>query len=114
MPFEGFSMEWFGIYGYDKNKKKYTAVWVDNMDTNTETGEATGDAEGKVFSFHGEHLDPRTGKQAKFIWRLSRDGDAKISIEMFDASADGKEKKMMTLHGEKSKELPDRRIPKRK
>src|SRR5688572_23070974 len=32
----GEPMEWLGIYGYDNFQKQYTAVWVDNMGTNTE------------------------------------------------------------------------------
>jgi hypothetical protein len=80
------------------------------MDTSTETGEADPTADGKILRFRGEHHDPRTGKPAKFIWQLSRDGDEKISIEMFDIDADGKEKKVMSLRGSKSVMIPPGRV----
>ncbi len=111
LPFGNFSMEWMGIYGYDTHKKKYTAAWVDNMDTTTEIGEAEAEPTGNTLNFRGEHRDPRTGKPAKFIWRLTRTGDSKLTIEMFDVDAAGKEQKAMTIHGEKSK-APANQLPK--
>jgi hypothetical protein len=98
LPFGEFSFEWVGIYGYDKQRKKYTAVWVDNMDTTTEIGEGECDAAGKVITLKGEHADPRTGKAAKFTWRISRDGD-KLTIEMFEG---GSEKASLTVRGRKN------------
>jgi hypothetical protein len=103
LPFGQFSMEWVGLYGYDTQKKKYTAVWVDNMDTTTETGEADAETTGKVFSFKGQHTDPRTGKPAGFVWRITLEGDSKLAIEMFEADASGKEQKVMTVRGVKLK-----------
>lgn len=103
LPFGGFTFEWLGVYGYDRHKKKYTAVWVDNMDTTTESGEGEFDAAGKVLTFKGEHVDPRTGKRAPFVWRITRDGDTKLAIEMFEIDAAGKEKKVFDIRGEKAK-----------
>jgi hypothetical protein len=103
LPFGGITFEWFGIYGYDKRKKKYTAVWVDNFDTTTESGEGEVDARGKAITFKGEHLDPRTGKLAAFKWRIARDNVATLSITMYEVDATGKEKIVLVVRGTKAK-----------
>jgi hypothetical protein len=103
LPFGGFTFEWLGVYGYDRQKRKYTAVWVDNMDTTTESGEGEMDAAGKVLTLKGQHTDPRTGKPAAFVWRIARDGDAKITIEMCEVDAAGREKSVLRVRGEKAK-----------
>src|SRR5262245_15813455 len=35
VPFGNISMEWHGVYGYDRAKKQYTGVWFDNMGNTT-------------------------------------------------------------------------------
>jgi hypothetical protein len=101
LPFGGFTMEWLGIYGYDKQKKRYTAVWVDNMDTTTEIAEGDASADGKVLTFRGEHTDPHTGQPASYVYRVTRDGDAKITIHMIEVGRDGKEEAAFVIRGEK-------------
>jgi hypothetical protein len=103
MPFGGITFEWFGIYGYDMRKKKYTAVWVDNFDTSTESGEGEIDATGKIITFKGEHLDPRTGNPAPFKWRIARDNDTSLSITMYEVDAAGKEKIALVVKGSRLK-----------
>jgi len=99
LPFgEAITFKWLGIYGYDRYKKKYTAVWVDNFDTTTESGEGDADATGKIITFRGEHHDPRIGKTAPFRWRLTVDGE-KLTIEMFEVDAAGKEKLALSVKG---------------
>jgi hypothetical protein len=100
LPLGPVTMEWIGLYGYDKAKKKYTAVWVDNMDTSTESGE--GDGDGPVLTLKGNHFDPRTGKPEPFAWRITRDGD-KLKIEMLGNDRTGKEQVLMTVKGERAK-----------
>jgi hypothetical protein len=101
LPFGGFTMEWLGIYGYDKEKKQYTAVWVDNMDTTTETARGEAGADGKVLTFRGEHTDPRSEKPTAYVYRITRDGDSKITIEMIEGSRDDKEGTAFVIRGEK-------------
>ena len=103
LPFGGMTFEWLGVYGYDRQKKKYTAVWVDNLDTTTESGEGDMDAAGKVLTLKGQHFDPRTKKQEPFVWRITRDGEAKIVIEMLGVDRAGKEQVVMTVRGERAK-----------
>lgn len=98
VPFGDFSMEWHGVLGYDLAKKQYTGVWFDNMAniTRSDTGEA--DETGRVLSFRGEHAG-----NAKFLWRVSHDGEKAMTIEMFDVAKDGKETLVMQVRGEKQK-----------
>lgn len=103
LPFGDMSFEWHGIYGYDTHKKKYTAVWVDNMDTTTETAEGDADAAGQVIRLRGEHFDPRVGKAAPFVWRITRDGDDRLAIEMLETGAGGEEKRVFLVRGERVK-----------
>src|SRR5262245_4492248 len=103
LPLTGFAIEWVGIYGFDKWKKKYTAVWVDNLDTGTELAEGLAEVSGNLITFKGEHFDPRTGKPSPYVWRITRDGDAKITIEMADISADCKERRVMLVRGVRKK-----------
>jgi hypothetical protein len=86
----GQSMEWMGIYGYDNYQKKYTAVWVDNMGTNTEFADAQYDPKGKVFSFAGEQDDPPTGGKRKFKWVITVEGPDKVRFESHDQDPKGK------------------------
>ena len=100
VPFSGFTMEWLGIYGYDENKKKYTAVWVDNMNTTTESAEAAPEAGGSAFRFHGSHVDPRSGKLVSYTWQLSVKGDA-LEIVMLEDDGTGHEKEVMRFDGKR-------------
>jgi Protein of unknown function (DUF1579) len=84
------SMEWVGIYGYDNYQKKYTAVWVDNMGTNTELADGRYDPKGKVFNFAGEQDDPPTGGKRKFKWVITVEGPDKVRFDSHDQDPKGK------------------------
>jgi hypothetical protein len=58
MPFHG-----IGIVGYDKGKKKYTSVWMDDMGTGMMITEGTCD--GSVITSEGTMCDPMTGQNCK-------------------------------------------------
>jgi hypothetical protein len=103
LPFGGIDLEWYGIYGYDRHKRKYTAVWVDNMDTNTESGEGDIDPGGNVLTWKGQHEDPRSGRLATFLWRISLIDRASLRIQMFDLGEGGKETKILDIRGQRSK-----------
>lgn len=77
-------MEWLGIYGYDNYQKKYTAVWVDNMGTNTEYADGQYDPAGKVLSYQGEQDDPATGGKRKFKWIITVQSKDKLRMDSFD------------------------------
>jgi Protein of unknown function (DUF1579) len=78
-------------------------VWVDNFDTTTESGEGDADATGRIITFRGEHVNPRTGKPAAFKWRIARDNDASLSITMHEVDAAGMEKIAFLVRGTKAK-----------
>jgi len=83
------SLEWLGIYGYDNYQKQYTAVWVDNMGTNTEFASAQYDPTAKTFTFLGEQDDPPTKGKRKFKWIITLDGPDRVRFESFDQSSPG-------------------------
>jgi hypothetical protein len=87
----GQPLEWVGIYGYDNFQKKYTAVWVDNMGTNTEYAEGKYDSAGKVFSYTGEQDDPPTGGKRKFRWVITIESKNKVRFDSYDQDAKGKD-----------------------
>jgi hypothetical protein len=103
VPLGQFTMEWMGIYGYDPHKKKYTAVWVDNMDTTTESGEATPSPTGREFNFRGEHVDPRSGKMAAYTWRVALTNDDALEIVMYHRDGTAKEQEVLRIVGRKAK-----------
>jgi hypothetical protein len=102
LPLGGFTLEWYGIYGYDRHKKKYTAVWVDNMDTNTESGEGDIDNEGKTLTFKGQHEDPRSRQVETYLWRITVVDEANLKIEMLGLDKAGKATVELEIRGRKS------------
>jgi Protein of unknown function (DUF1579) len=84
------AMEWLGIYGYDNYQKRYTAVWVDNMGTNTEFAEGQYDPNGKVLSYTGEQDDPATGGKRKFKWLITVERPDKVRFDSYDQAPSGK------------------------
>ena len=86
----GEPMEWLGVYGYDNFQKRYTAVWVDNMGTNTEFADGKFDAQGKVLTYTGEQDDPATGGKRRFKWVISLDSKDGVRFDSYDQDASGK------------------------
>ena len=83
------SLDWLGVYGYDNYQKQYTAVWVDNMGTNTEFASAQYDAGAKTFTFLGEQDDPPTKGKRQFKWIITLDGPDRLRFESYDQSPPG-------------------------
>jgi hypothetical protein len=103
LPLGDLSLEWHGIYAYDTNKKKYTAAWVDNMDTAIETAEGDPDPAGKIFRLRGEHENPDTGKPARYLWQITLESDDRLKIEMFETGDDGAEISVLAIQGTRVK-----------
>lgn len=85
----GEPMEWLGVYGYDNFQKRYTAVWVDNMGTNTEFADGKFDAPAKVLTYSGEQDDPATGGKRKFKWVITLDSKDSVRFDSYDQDASG-------------------------
>jgi hypothetical protein len=91
-PFQG-----MGLTGYDNLQKKYTGIWVDSMGTGISTSVGTADAQGKVFTYSREEIDPVSGKKSKnkdVIRVVSTD---KNVMESYRLGPDGKEIKVMEI-----------------
>jgi hypothetical protein len=85
----GQPMEWLGIYGYDNFTKKYTAVWVDNMGTNTEFADGRHDPAKGTFSYDGEQDDPATGGKRKFRWVITIESKDRTRFDSYDQDPAG-------------------------
>jgi len=96
--FGGMDFRGMGITGYDVQKKKYVATWIDNMNTSIVVMDATFDSRTKTLSGTMEDIDPMTGKKGKKKDSVRIvDNDHQVQ-EMFMIMDDGKEVKMMEIH----------------
>jgi hypothetical protein len=98
----GHKMEWVGLYGYNAQKKKLTGVWVDNMGLTT-IGDGDPDPAGKTFGYSGDHPGSQANKPVRFRWIIKLKDDDKLTIEMLEVKADGKETSAMTVSGTREK-----------
>lgn len=92
MPFQGMQ-----IIGYDLFKKKYSAVWLDNMSTYFAPTTGTLDPAGKIYTETGVWPDPMTGGTSKVKIVTTWLTDGKYTFEMFMTGADGKEVKGLEI-----------------
>lgn len=91
-PFEG-----LGCWGYDNAKKKYTSIWLDTLGTMIAIESGTCDETGTIFTMHGRHDDPLTGKPVK-TRSITRIIDRKKHIfEMYREGVDGKMAKVLEV-----------------
>jgi hypothetical protein len=90
MPFKG-----MGIGGYDKGKKKYTNVWMDEMSTSMMQTEGT--ADGNVLTLDGGFTDPTSGKQMKCKEVITETDSTHHKYELSMEGPDGKMMKVMEI-----------------
>ncbi|MHB8972838.1 MAG: DUF1579 domain-containing protein [Pirellulaceae bacterium] len=92
MPFEG-----MGIVGYDKLKKKFVSVWIDNMGTGLLPGTGTYDAATKTYTYTTLSPDVASGdyKRGRTVERIVSENE--WALEMYDTTPDGKE--FVTMKG---------------
>ena len=95
MPFEG-----HGTFGYDPQKKKYTATWVDNMKPTIDTMEGTYDAKTHTLTWMSETRDPATGETAKMKSVSKYVDDNTKTFTLFGLAPGSKDQymKMMEIH----------------
>ena len=90
--------EALGLEGYDRIKKKYVSIWMDNMSTGIFMMEGTVDESGKVYTYHGKMDDPMTGQKDKAIKSVAREIDANnVVFAMYDTLPDGTQFKNMEI-----------------
>jgi hypothetical protein len=92
MPFEG-----MGITGYDKSKKKYVHVWLDNFSTGFMMSEGTYDEATKTTTLLGEFDDPMTGQKQKTKTLIREVTKDKTVMDMYMIGPDGAEFKNMEI-----------------
>jgi hypothetical protein len=85
------------ITGYDNYLQKYTATWVDNINTSIMVTAGQVDSSGKVFTFWGQHNDPLGGTASKSRSVLQLIDADHYMIEMFLTPPDGEEFKALEL-----------------
>lgn len=91
------------VYGYDKEKKKFFELKMDNMDTGVMHNEGDLAADGKSINFTGERIDPMTKKQTKIRTVLTFVDKDSFHIEWYIPNADGKEEKVVMLNHTRKK-----------
>lgn len=91
-PFEG-----RGCTGYDNLKKKYVAVWIDNMGTGIMYGEGSYDAAKKTFTYTMDGPDLEAGKYVKSRATERWTDEDTWVMESFKTGKDGKEFKQMEI-----------------
>ena len=88
-PYEG-----RGISGYDKTKKKYVGIWIDDMSTGMMIMEGQQDEDGNTVDY-GESESPMGKMKVKMITTPVKDG--KFVFTMYMILPDGTEQKGMVL-----------------
>jgi hypothetical protein len=92
-PFEGLS-----IFGYDRIKKKYVSIWMDNMCTGIMLSEGIMDATGKICTYYGTSDDPLTGELDKMCKEVVREvSKDEVVFEMYEMRGGVGEVKMMEI-----------------
>ena len=90
-PFEG-----FGHMGYDNSTKKYTGLWIYNMNTGMLKSWGYYYPASKKFVEWGKMFDPVLGKQAfRAVTNIKKEN--KFTYEMYITGEDGKEFRMMKI-----------------
>jgi hypothetical protein len=90
MPYSG-----LGYFGYDKFKKKYVGLWLDNFSTAISTMEGTTNADRTVLTMEGKSDDPMTGEKDKLMQYVWKFVDRKTHVfEIHDPSM-GSDKSLM-------------------
>jgi hypothetical protein len=89
MPFKG-----MGVSGFDKGKKKYTNVWLDEMSTGMMITEGT--ADGNVLTLEGQCVDPMSGKPMKVKEVITETDSTHHKYELH-MTGPGEEKMMTVL-----------------
>ena len=89
-PFKG-----MGIGGYDKGKKKYTNLWMDDMSTSMMQTEGT--ANGNVLTLDGGYMDPIAGKMMKCQEVITETDSTHHKYELNMEGPDGKMMKAIEI-----------------
>lgn len=94
----GEAFEGMAVEGFDRIKKKFVSIWMDDSSTGIFMSEGTTDASGKVCTYYGKMDDPFTGQKDKVVKSIGREiNDDKAIFEMYEKTPDGTEYKRMEI-----------------
>lgn len=91
-----------GFDGYDPNKKKYVAMWVDSWATSPVISEGTYDQDGKVLTLTGEGPG-QDGKPTKYRMTTEHKDRDTLLWTMYSPGPDGKEVAMLSIQYKRRK-----------
>lgn len=92
---EGQKFRGFGIHGYDKAKKKYVSVWLDNMSTGIMVSEGEYDEEADQLVQVGESESPLGKMRLRTVMKAIDDNG--FTMSFYVAMPDKKEHKGMVI-----------------
>ena len=90
------------LFGYDNQKKKYIATWVDSTSTGIMMAEGTADEAGKVFTLHSEMTEP-DGKKQKVKQVTTIVDDKTHTYQMLIKLPDGGDFKVLEITYKRTK-----------
>lgn len=93
---QGAPFEVLQYLGFDRNKKKYIELKMDNMDTGLMHNEGTLDPAGSI-TFLGDRVDPEDGKSRPMRTVYTIPDPDHFTIEWFLTGADGQESRTVVL-----------------
>jgi hypothetical protein len=102
MDVPNFKFQGKGLDGYDQNKKKYVAVWVDSMSSAPMFMEGTHDQKTNTTTMTGEGPG-QDGKPQKFKTVTKTKDEDHLHFEMLMVAADGSEKPAFTIEDTRKK-----------
>jgi hypothetical protein len=100
--FGGFKFQGHGMDGYDLNKKKYVAIWVDSMQSAPLTMEGDYDEKTKTMTMTGESRGPGGTPQKVKTTTETKDDDH-FTFKMYMVDGDGKEQHVFTIEYSRKK-----------
>lgn len=111
--FMGKTLEGLGLEGYDRYRKQYTSVWLDNMNTSVSTMTGTCSKNGLSCMYFGHMDEPMTGEVGKNVKSTYETINMnKTVFKMFDAVRLGSEwSRIMEIEYHRD---PPRKQPERK
>lgn len=89
------SFRGMGLSGYDKTKKKYVGVWIDDMSTSMMHTEGTFDKESNTMTETGTSACPMGEMKMKMVTKVVDDDH--FTFTMYTLQDAGKETKMMEI-----------------
>ncbi len=93
--FQGNPFEGIGITGYDKLKKRFVSVWIDNLGTGFTISSGTYDETTKTYNYTTMSPDVMVGEYKRTRTTERIVSDDQWVMEMYDTTSDGKEFLMM-------------------